>query len=165
MILCTHCFKPRINCDCEDDSGFPPKIVCLIGSSRFFQQFQEANYQETMDGKIVLSLGFYPHSNVHHESQGCTPEQKIKLDELHKRKIEMADEVLVLNVDGYIGDSTKSELLHALRLSKKVRYLERSTHHPECNSRRTDPGKRYCTCWRSIVEVCRYEQHLQEVLS
>jgi nucleoside 2-deoxyribosyltransferase len=77
-----------------------------------------------MKGKIVLTVGFYPHSPeiVHGEKLECTPEQKIKLDELHKRKIDLADEILVLNVGGYIGESTKSEIEYALRLNKPVKY-------------------------------------------
>lgn len=103
-----------------------PKIVCLCGSTRFYQQFQRANYEETMAGNIVLSVGFYMHRSeqAHGEKWGCTPEQKIKLDELHKRKIDLADEVLVLNVGGYIGESTRSEIEYAEALKMPIRYLE-----------------------------------------
>jgi hypothetical protein len=103
-----------------------PKIVCLCGSIRFYEEFQRQNYLETMAGNIVLSVGFYPHSSeqMHGENIGITPEQKIALDELHKRKIDLADEVLILNVNGYIGDSTESERQYALWTNKKVRYLE-----------------------------------------
>ena len=104
-----------------------PLIVCLCGSTRFYEQFQKSNYEETMAGKIVLSVGFYPHAQkkVHHsENVGCTPEQKVKLDELHKRKIDLADEVLVLNVGGYIGASTRSEIDYAEDRCKPIRYLE-----------------------------------------
>ena len=103
-----------------------PTIVCLCGSTRFKPAFDEANYQETMAGKIVLSVGFYMHAtgNRHGESVGATPEQKIALDALHKRKIDLADEVLVLNVGGYIGDSTRSEILYAMKTGKEIRYLE-----------------------------------------
>lgn len=103
-----------------------PKIVCLCGSTRFYQQFQIANYLETMAGNIVLSVGFYAHSPGanHSEDVGCTPTQKIALDELHKRKIDLADEVLVLNVGGYIGESTRSEIEYAQRLKMPLRYLE-----------------------------------------
>ena len=101
-----------------------PKIVCLCGSTRFRDQFVEANYKETMAGNIVLSVGFYLHSPVGGEQVGCNSEQKIKLDELHKRKIDLCDEVLVLNVGGYIGDSTRSEIQYAVERGKRVRYLE-----------------------------------------
>jgi len=103
-----------------------PTVVCLCGSTRFYTTFQEANYRETTAGKIVLSVGFYPHAQdeAHGGDVGVTPEQKVKLDELHKRKIDLADEVLVLNVDGYIGDSTRSEILHAQTTGKPVRWWD-----------------------------------------
>lgn len=103
-----------------------PKIVCLCGSTRFYQQFQYQNYLETMAGNIVLSVGFFAHAPQanHGQAVGCTPEQKIELDELHKRKIDLADEVLVLNVGGYIGESTRSEIEYATKLNMPIRYLE-----------------------------------------
>lgn len=102
-----------------------PKIVTLCGSTRFYPAFQEANFQETMAGRIVLSVGFYPHnSQVHGEGVGITPEQKEALDVLHKQKIDLSDEILVLNVGGYIGDSTRSEIRHAVQTGKAVRWLE-----------------------------------------
>jgi hypothetical protein len=103
-----------------------PTIVCLCGSTRFKDAFDEANYQETMAGRIVLSVGFMMHAtgNRHGEDVGATPQQKLELDELHKRKIDLADEVLILNVGGYIGSSTRSELNYAIKNGKPVRYLE-----------------------------------------
>ena len=103
-----------------------PTIVCLCGSTRFYREFRRANYEETMAGKIVLSVGFFIHSpeESHGEARGCTPEQKIALDELHKRKIDLADEVLILNVGGYIGESTGSELDYARERDKVIRFLE-----------------------------------------
>ncbi len=107
-----------------------PTIVCLCGSTRFYEAFQKANYDETMAGRIVLTVGHYPNSNGEHgEIVGCTPEQKVALDELHKRKIDLCDEVLILNVGGYIGDSTQSELSYARSLGKRVRWLERYPRH------------------------------------
>lgn len=103
-----------------------PKIICLCGSTKFKDAFDEANYQETMSGKIVLSVGFSTHAtgNKHSENIGATPEQKIELDELHKRKIDLADEVLVLNVNSYIGESTRSEIEYAKEHGKPIRYLK-----------------------------------------
>jgi len=118
----------------DDDDGAPcyrhearRVIVCLCGSTRFPEAFQRANYDETMAGKIVLSVGFYPHASkqVHGQDVGCTDEQKVALDLLHKDKIDLADEILVLNVGGYVGDSTRSEVVHALKHGKTVRWLER----------------------------------------
>lgn len=103
-----------------------PTIVCLCGSTRFYEAFQQANFEETMKGNIVLSVGFYPHSSTqaHGEKIGITPEQKKELDLLHLRKIDLADEVLVLNVSGYIGESTVRELEYAKAMGKTVRFLE-----------------------------------------
>jgi len=103
-----------------------PSVVCLCGSTRFKSAFDDANYTETMAGKIVLSVGFFMHAsgNQHGGHIGCTPEQKVALDILHKQKIDLADEVLVLNVGGYIGESTRSEIEHAKVQGKPIRYLE-----------------------------------------
>ena len=102
------------------------KIVCLCGSTRFYDAFQQANFEETMRGNIVLSVGFYPHSSeqAHGENIGITPDEKEALDSLHLDKVLMADEVLILNVDGYIGESTEREMLYAYSYGKTVRFLE-----------------------------------------
>lgn len=103
-----------------------PEIVCLCGSTRFYEQWQEQNFRYTLDGHIVLSVGFYPHcaDKAHAAHVGVTTEQKIALDELHKRKIDLADRVFVINVGGYIGESTKSEIEYAIAHGKPVTYLE-----------------------------------------
>lgn len=104
-----------------------PWIVCLCGSTKFYDAFQAANYGLTMAGQIVLSVGFYPHSRAvhgHGEGVGHNSAEKIALDKLHKRKIDLADYVYVLNVGGYIGESTRSEIEYAKSLGKPVRYLE-----------------------------------------
>jgi len=98
-----------------------PKIVCLCGSTRFKDKFAEMNFQETLAGRIVLSIGCDAKSDAY---LGITPEQKVRLDELHKRKIDLCDEVLVLNVDAYVGESTRSEIAYAVAHGKRVRYLE-----------------------------------------
>lgn len=111
----------------RDFGGDRPKIVCLCGSTRFFAEFQQANYDLTMKGEIVLSVGFYPHAKVEHghgEGVGHDSAEKVALDELHKRKIDLCDYVLVLNVGGYIGDSTRSEIEYARQVGRPVVYLE-----------------------------------------
>jgi c-di-GMP-related signal transduction protein len=111
-----------------------PTIVCLCGSTKFYKEFQKANYQETGKGSIVLTVGFFMHSPevVHGQTLGIKlPEQKIMLDELHKRKIDLCDEVFVIDeglhfsipVLPYIGNSTRSEIEYAQKLGKKIRYL------------------------------------------
>jgi len=104
-----------------------PTVVCLCGSTRFWREFQRASLRETMAGKIVLSIGAA--SGTDDEHFGNLPREeymrvKSMLDELHKRKIDLADEVLILNVSGYIGESTRSELEYAEKHGKKIRYLE-----------------------------------------
>ena len=96
------------------------KIVCLCGSTKFKEAFEEAYKRETLKGNIVLSVGWYGHC----EDTPIPEEQKEKLDELHLDKIRMADEVLFLNVNGYMGKSTCRELIFAFGLQKKISWLE-----------------------------------------
>lgn len=98
-----------------------PVIVCLCGSTRFGRAFQAANLHETLDGKIVLTVGCDFKSDA---ELNLTVEQKLKLDELHKHKIDLCDEILVLNVGGYVGESTRSEINYARSKNKHVRWLE-----------------------------------------
>lgn len=102
-----------------------PAVVCLCGSTRFYKEFQQAYYDETMAGRIVLSVGFYPHPSkeAHGEHVGISAEQKAMLDWLHLHKIDLADEILVINVDGYVGESTSREIEYAHRHGKKIRWL------------------------------------------
>jgi hypothetical protein len=97
-----------------------PEVVVLCGSTKFYDTFQAMNYDLTMAGKIVLTIGCDTKSDA---GLGITAEQKVALDELHKRKIDMADRVLVLNVGGYIGDSTRSEIEYAKWWKKPIDYL------------------------------------------
>ena len=98
-----------------------PEIVVLCGSTRFSEAWAKARYDLTLEGKIVLTIGCDTKSD---EGLGITVEQKVALDELHKRKIDLADSVLVLNVGGYIGDSTRSEIEYAEWWEKPIDYLE-----------------------------------------
>uniref|UniRef100_A0A6M3JNI5 Uncharacterized protein n=1 Tax=viral metagenome TaxID=1070528 RepID=A0A6M3JNI5_9ZZZZ len=109
-----------------------PIVVCLCGSTRFGNAFREANLRETLAGKIVLSIGcdfksddvLFGTGEFQKYSNSQLKELKNKLDELHLRKIDLADEVLILNVDGYIGESTCGEVNYAINQGKVVRYLE-----------------------------------------
>jgi hypothetical protein len=104
-----------------------PIVVCLCGSTKFKDAFTKAQLEETMAGKIVLTIGCNMKSDQEifgHMSPQEFADTKRKLDQLHFRKIEMADEVLILNVDGYIGLSTCDELNYARALGKTVRFLE-----------------------------------------
>lgn len=100
-----------------------PEIVCLCGSTRFKDAFIEATEQLTIVGKIVLSVGLFSHVDSKYKNV-ITEEVKAQLEELHKRKIDLADYILVLNVGGYIGESTRSEIEYTETIGKPVYYLE-----------------------------------------
>lgn len=93
-------------------------IVCLCGSTKFKREFEEAIWEESLKGKIVLSVCCF----THHDNLEWSDRQLLIFRDLHKRKIEMADEVLVVNVGGYVGKSTKEEIEYAKLLGKIVRY-------------------------------------------
>jgi hypothetical protein len=97
-----------------------PIIVCLCGSTRFKDAYVKAQRDETLKGKIVLSVGLFGWE----EGLDMSGPTKKMLDELHLRKIDLADEVLFLNVGGYIGESTKRELEYAKTQGKKINFLE-----------------------------------------
>ena len=103
-----------------------PQIVTLCGSTRFYEAWQKAIFDLTMQGEIVHAVGFYPHSaGVHHgEGLGITAVQKVALDLLHKRKIDLSDYIFVLNYGGYVGDSTRFEIAYAREKGIEVRWLE-----------------------------------------
>lgn len=99
-----------------------PTVTVLCGSTRFGDAFRAANLDLTLQGHIVLSIGCDTKSD---DVLGINdPSLKAQLDELHLRKIDMADEVLVLNVGGYIGESTRREIAYATALGRTIRYLE-----------------------------------------
>ena len=104
------------------------KVVTLCGSTRFKDQFMQAQKDLTLKGYIVISVGLFGHSGDQevweNMDEGTLTQTKAMLDDMHKRKIDMADEIFVINVGGYIGDSTKSEIEYAKRTGKVVNYLE-----------------------------------------
>ena len=101
-----------------------PKIICLCGSTRFMDAFFDAGWKFTLEGKIVLSVGVWRTGPTDHAGEWLGREVKDALDELHLRKIDLADEVFVLNVGGYVGDSTRREIKYAELAGKPVSYLE-----------------------------------------
>jgi hypothetical protein len=98
-----------------------PTIVCLCGSTRFGEAFRAANLRETLAGRIVLSIGCDFKSD---DALGLTDGDKARMDELHLRKIDLANTVLILNVGGYVGTSTAGELAYARSLHKPVEFWE-----------------------------------------
>lgn len=95
-----------------------PEIVCLCGSTKFKYEYRSANKELTLAGKIVVSVGFFGHADGWPDD----PDGGIKadLDELHKRKIDLADRIHVINVGGYIGTSTESEIKYAVETGTPV---------------------------------------------
>lgn len=104
------------------------KVVTLCGSTRFKEEFMEAQKRLTLEGKIVISVGLFGHSGDSEVwegmDEGTLTRTKEMLDDMHKRKIDMADEIFVINVGGYIGESTASEIAYAKAAGKAVSYLE-----------------------------------------
>ena len=97
------------------------RVVTLCGSTRFREAFLREQKRLTLAGCIVLSVGLFGHSG---DGEVFTEGTKEMLDDMHKRKIDMADGIFVINVGGYIGESTRSEIEYAMRTGKNVEYLE-----------------------------------------
>lgn len=108
-----------------------PEVVCLCGSTRFVDEFLRQNLRLTLEGKIVLSIGCDTKSDAElgsaRELGGEAPTTKRRLAELHIRKIDLADRVLILNVGGYVGESTRAEVDYAAAHGKTIDYLEAPT--------------------------------------
>ena len=104
------------------------KVITLCGSTRFKDEFMEAQKRLTLEGNIVISVGLFGHSGDNevweNMDEGTLTKTKEMLDDMHKRKIDMADEIFVINVGGYIGSSTRSEIDYAVAAGKPVPYLE-----------------------------------------
>ena len=97
------------------------KVLTLCGSTRFKDAFLSAQKKLTLEGNIVISVGLFGHSG---DDEVWTEGTKEMLDDMHKRKIDMADGIFVINVNGYIGESTRSEIDYALASGKTIDYLE-----------------------------------------
>lgn len=104
------------------------KIVTLCGSTKFKKEFLEIQKKLTLLGYIVISVGLFGHSGDNevweNMDEGTHTKTKSMLDDMHKRKIDLSDMIYVINVGGYIGESTRSEIEYAISTGKEVRYLE-----------------------------------------
>lgn len=100
-------------------NGF--KVITLCGSTRFKDAFLEAQKRLTLEGNIVISVGLFGHSG---DDEVWNEGVKEMLDCQHLAKIDLADEIFVINVGGYIGESTKREIAYAKSKGKNVSYLE-----------------------------------------
>lgn len=99
------------------------KVITLCGSTKFKSDFLTAQKELTLAGNVVISVGLFGHADGEFGSV-ITDEVKIMLDDIHLRKIDLADEIFVINKDGYIGSSTRNEIEYAQKNGKLVRYLE-----------------------------------------
>jgi hypothetical protein len=93
--------------------------ITLCGSTKFKREFEAINKQLSLEGHVVYSVAFFAHA----DNEILNDQQKLTLDEVHKRKIDNSEAILVIDVDGYIGDSTRSEIEYAERTGKIVKYL------------------------------------------
>ncbi len=112
-----------------------PKIICLCGSTRFIETFAVLSWEFEKEGAICLGLHYLPSSYTTAKDHLAEAEGvKEHFDNLHKRKIDLADEIFVININGYIGESTRSEIDYATKLGKVIRYLEPQENKPcpEC---------------------------------
>ena len=104
------------------------KVITLCGSTRFKDEFMKTQKRLTLEGNIVISVGLFGHAGDNevweNMDEGTLTKTQKMLDDMHKRKIDMADEIYVINVGGYIGSSTRSEIEYAQATGKPVRYLE-----------------------------------------
>ncbi len=119
------------------------KVITLCGSTRFKDQFLEAQKKLTLQGNIVISVGLFGHSGDQevweNMEEGTLTKTKQMLDDMHRHKIDMADEIFVINVGGYIGASTQSEIAYALAAGKQVTYLE----NPDNSIKISEGGELY----------------------
>ena len=130
--------------------GYP--VITLCGSTRFKEEFMKAQKRLTLQKNIVISVGLFGHSGDEEVWDGMNEGElsatKQMLDDMHKRKIDLADGIYVINVGGYIGSSTRGEIVYAAEHGKNISYLEE------------DEGKRCPVCGkyffteRNAYEIC-----------
>ena len=95
-------------------------IITLWGSIKFKDEFLKVQEKLVLEGNIVFTPNFF--NNIKKEE--ISLETKEMLDKMHKQKIDMSDEIYVINQGGYIGESTKLEIEYAKSKGKKITYLE-----------------------------------------
>lgn len=102
------------------------KVITLCGSTKFKKQFREAEAALTYQGNIVISLGFFEQS----ENIKLSLEKENLFKQMHFRKIDMSNEIFVIDVDNYIGESTRNEIEYAKGKGKIVRYYSETELQP-----------------------------------
>lgn len=147
-------------------------IICLCGSTKFTREMLIKQWELTKQGYIVVSWCALPDDYISYQGNekahiGDIENVKVFVDEIHKRKIDISDEVLVIDIGGYVGESTRSEINYAITHGKPVRYLSEELHQIkagepgisiQCKVKKFDPGYEPCfSC--PAVEVCPFELH------
>lgn len=137
-------------------------IITLCGSTKFKDEFLVAQKELTLQGNIVISVGLFGHADGDYQTV-LTDDIKIMLDDMHKGKIDLSNEIFVINKGGYIGESTKGEIEYAIQTGKIVKYLEEITDKQkpigcfECEYRLLkDNG--HSVCWKTgylIMDINR----------
>ena len=106
------------------------KVITLCGSTKFKDEFLKVQKELTLKGYIVLTVGLFGHSGDNevweNMDEGTLTKTKEMLDDMHKVKIDMSDEIFVINVNGYISERTRNEIDYAITNGKKVSYLEKN---------------------------------------
>lgn len=100
------------------------KVITLCGSTKFKNEFLKIQKELSLKGNVVISVGLFGHADNDYETD-ITDDIKVMLDDMHKQKIDMADEIFVINKNGYIGSSTRNEINYAISNNKVVNYLEK----------------------------------------
>jgi len=98
-----------------------PEIITLCGSTRFKEKFEEANKRLTLENKIVISVGVFGYS----DKTPLSKKEKERLDLIHKRKIDISDSIMIIDEEGYIGESTQGEIEYATKENKKIYYYSK----------------------------------------
>ncbi|MCD8508631.1 MAG: hypothetical protein LRY73_01100 [Bacillus sp. (in: Bacteria)] len=97
------------------------KVITLCGSTKFKNEFEEVNKFFTLKGHAVISVGFFEQS----EGIEITEEQEKLFEAIHRKKIDLSDEIVVIDVNGYIGSSTRKEIEYATGKGKGISYYSR----------------------------------------
>ena len=97
------------------------KIITLCGSTKFKDEFIREQKRLTLESNIILTVGLFGHSG---DNEVWNEGVKEMMDDMHKRRIDLSDEIFVINKNGYIGESTRSEIEYAIKTKKIVKYME-----------------------------------------
>jgi hypothetical protein len=104
------------------------KVITLCGSTKFKDEFIREQKRLTLEGNIILTVGLFGHSGDNEVwegmDDGTLTKTKEMLDDMHFRRIDMSDEIFVINKNGYVGTSTRNEINYAIKTGKKVVYME-----------------------------------------